>query len=344
MDFDTHGLGLKPVEDLPSFDASLKAFPINRDADPRDIGYWYPDLPDDLPIYDADAQLPPGSRLAEEPWFDRKDPLLRNLPRFHPEVDEDLLYRCLPVSRNRFYALVDRDLHPQLSSIPWRIYWDDSGGTCRRYVRSGNSKTGTIYLHREVIRLHLEQCASYRQTKCQQLGVKPDLPVEILVPLLLQQGLVHHRNHNTEDNRLANLDLVAEVDNRRQSLARPSVTGFRGVALAAGQRYRARVKKHLRNGVVKSREVGIFNQADIAALARCLFLLINWKNWWVKGDFTPTAHEEQLWRDVVNLIHHGSATHFGWHENALPQPVILLLVKARTRLQKGTIAKIEWRG
>jgi hypothetical protein len=345
MDFDTHGLGLNPVEALPSFDASLLSSIIHRDDDHHDMTDWHFDIPDDLPIYDANAQaqLQPDSLAVDVVLEHPDDPMHGiNLSRFHPACDDDILYRCLPVRGSRLYALVDRDLHAQLNRRAWRLQVDNTGESYRRYIRRGSGYTSTVYLHREVVRLHLLRCPEYRRIKCLELGVKLDLPVEVQIPMLLSVGVVHHLNHDTEDNRLANLDLVAKVDNRRQTHARPSPTGFRGVILKPNG-YVSRVQRRCADGRVKGVQIGVFTQPELAALARCLYLLVHWRVWFVKA-FTPTAAEERLWQNVVNLVREGSATHFNWQEQTLPQPILILLVKAREDLVQGTMPKVQWRG
>jgi hypothetical protein len=311
------------------------------------------------PATPPDEDVASLAELAEREAMAKDDPMAaRNMTRYHPDHDDSLFVRCLLTGKNsrikQVWVLLAAQRYPMFMKNSYNVNNDKAGG---RYARRNPSKaeqqrgkTATVYLHREVMQWMLVENDTLREESLKKFKLTPSGCKWRDAKALLTVAIVHHRNHDPEDCRDENLELVSGQENRLQAKDAPGAGGFVGVHRvsvrgANGKNrwvYRAEVRR--RRGAWRSQTTrleGHYATAELALLARALWLLAHPA--YLPDRYTPTAAEAQVWASAKALASGDTVcARFGLLRE-LPREIQKYAQFAAIQVRKGRHATVQTR-
>lgn len=314
-----------------------------READYQEALWRF--LGPDVAPYDTSAAL---EWLVGWDVHHRDDPFHpRNLTRYHPLHDDTLMTRCLPTGeksvKQKIWVLISAHRLEWAAQFAWNVNNDKAGGRYPRRKKRKNGKTYTVYLYREIMRQMLTENPTLRAEALRKFRLKPTGHTAHDVAAVLAIAVVHHRNHQPEDCRDENLVLATPSENRIQGCDTPGASGFVGVhRVPTGTRwgYRALVTFKLEKGRYRKAILGTFGTAQLALLARCLFLLTHPS--YLPHGYTPREAEASTWAAAKGMIEHRPKICAVFGEiKALPKDLKTLLAAARKSHRRGRRATVR---
>lgn len=270
----------------------------------------------------------------------------RNLTRYHPAHDTTVFTACLPTGKRskkqRIWVLISAYRLSWATQFAWNINTDKAGGRYPRRKQHINGKTETLYLYREIMRQMLTEDADLRAWALRKFKVQPTGNPERDANAVMAVAIVHHRNHDPEDNRDENLTLATHSENRIQGRDTPGASGFVGVHRvsvrdASGHNhwaYKATATRAFTGGRYQTKQLGVYASARLALLARCVFLLTHPS--YLPQGYTPRAEEATTWAAAKGLVESRSTycPVFG-SVKFLPKALRNALAKARKAHRQG---------